>query len=133
MPVYQYRGYKADGASATGIVDAESPKVARLKLRKDGVFPTEMAEQEGAIRGVSGRSETATGTSLGRGQTLTVTDVALMTRQLATLLVAGLPLVDALGVLMDQTEKKAIKGLIADVRESIRGGASYSEIGRAHV
>ena len=48
MPVYQYRGYKADGGSATGIVDAESPKVARLKLRKDGVFPTEMAEQEGA-------------------------------------------------------------------------------------
>jgi general secretion pathway protein F len=56
---------------------------------------------------------------------LTVTDVALMTRQLATLLVAGLPLVDALGVLMDQTEK-TIKGLIADVREAIRGGASYS-------
>ncbi len=53
MPVYQYRGYKADGAAATGIVDAESPKVARLKLRKDGVFPTEMAEQEGATRGMS--------------------------------------------------------------------------------
>ena len=41
-----------------------------------------------------------------RSPVLTVTDVALMTRQLATLLVAGLPLVDALGVLMDQTEKK---------------------------
>ncbi len=47
MPVYQYRGYKTDGGSATGIVDAESPKVARLKLRKVGVFPTEMVEQEG--------------------------------------------------------------------------------------
>jgi len=129
MPVYQYRGYKADGAAATGIVDAESPKVARLKLRKDGVFPTEMAEQEGATRGMSSRSEPASGASLGhRSQILTVTDVALMTRQLATLLVAGLPLVDALGVLMDQTEKKAIKGLIADVREAIRGGASYSAV-----
>ena len=129
MPVYQYRGYKADGAAATGIVDAESPKVARLKLRKDGVFPTEMAEQEGATRGMSSRSEPASGPSLGhRSQILTVTDVALMTRQMATLLVAGLPLVDALGVLMDQTEKKAIKGLIADVREAIRGGASYSAV-----
>jgi general secretion pathway protein F len=128
MPVYQYRGYKADGAAATGIVDAESPKVARLKLRKDGVFPTEMAEQEGATRGIVSRAESATGASLGRSQILTVTDVALMTRQLATLLVAGLPLVDALGVLLDQTEKKAIKGLIADVREAIRGGASYSAI-----
>ena len=59
---------------------------------------------------------------------LTVTDVALMTRQLATLLVAGLPLVDALGVLMDQTEKKSVKGLLADVREAIRGGASFSAV-----
>src|SRR6476620_2584211 len=87
-----------------------------------------MAEQEGATRAIATRSEPAPGAGHGRSQTLTVTDVALMTRQLATLLVAGLPLVDALGVLMDQTEKKAIKGLIADVREAIRGGASYSAV-----
>ena len=119
MPVYQYRGYKADGASATGIVDAESPKVARLKLRKDGVFPTEMAEQEGATKTVIAHSSSGLIPGVARSPVLTVTDVALMTRQLATLLVAGLPLVDALGVLMDQTEKKAIKGLLADVREAI--------------
>jgi general secretion pathway protein F len=128
MPVYQYRGYKADGASATGIVDAESPKVARLKLRKDGVFPTEMAEQEGATKTVIAHSSSGLILGVARSPVLTVTDVALMTRQLATLLVAGLPLVDALGVLMDQTEKKAIKGLLADVREAIRGGASYSAV-----
>lgn len=128
MPVYQYRGYKADGASATGIVDAESPKVARLKLRKDGVFPTEMTEQEGASRSISTRSGAGPIAGVGRSPALTVTDVALMTRQMATLLVAGLPLVDALGVLMDQMDKKAIKGLLADIRESIRGGASYSAV-----
>lgn len=127
MPVYQYRGYKADGASATGIVDAESPKVARLKLRKDGVFPTEMAEQEGAKPAVT-RPGSGPVAGVGRSPALSVTDVALMTRQLATLLVAGLPLVDALGVLMDQMEKRSIKGLIADIREAIRGGASYSAV-----
>ena len=42
----------------------------------------------------------------------------MMTRQLATLLVAGLPLVDALGVLVDQTEKKPVKSLLADIREA---------------
>ena len=128
MTVYQYRGYKADGASATGIVDAESPKVARLKLRKDGVFPTEMAEQEGATKTVIPRSSSGVIAGVARSPVLTVSDVALMTRQLATLLVAGLPLVDALGVLMDQTEKKGVKGLLADVREAIRGGASYSVV-----
>jgi general secretion pathway protein F len=127
MPVYQYRGYKADGASATGIVDAESPKVARLKLRKDGVFPTEMAEQEGA-KPIITRAGSGPVAGVGRSPALSITDVALMTRQLATLLVAGLPLVDALGVLMDQTEKRSIKGLLADIRESIRGGASYSAV-----
>ena len=127
MPVYQYRGYKADGASATGIVDAESPKVARLKLRKDGVFPTEMAEHEGA-KAIVARSGSGPVAGVGRSPALSVNDVALMTRQMATLLVAGLPLVDALGVLMDQTEKKSVKGLLADVREAIRGGASYSAV-----
>lgn len=127
MPVYQYRGYKADGASATGIVDAESPKVARLKLRKDGVFPTEMAEQEGA-KAIVARSGSGPVAGVGRSPALSVTDVALMTRQMATLLVAGLPLVDALGVLMDQTEKRSVKGLLADIREAIRGGASYSAV-----
>jgi general secretion pathway protein F len=127
MPVYQYRGYKADGGSATGIVDAESPKVARLKLRKDGVFPTEMAEQEGA-KPIVARSGSGPVAGVGRSPALSVNDVALMTRQMATLLVAGLPLVDALGVLMDQTEKKSVKGLLADLRESIRGGASFSAV-----
>lgn len=128
MPVYQYRGYRADGGSATGIVDAESPKVARLKLRKDGVFPIEMDEQFGARPVVSARTDREAVSGGSRFAVLTVNDVALMTRQLATLLVAGLPLVDALGILMDQMEKKSTKALLADVREAIRGGASCSAV-----
>jgi general secretion pathway protein F len=126
MPVYQYRGYKQDGGSATGIVDAESPKVARLKLRKDGVFPTEMSEQ-GTAGQVTAASQTSTGSpSVGGRSALSPGDIAMMTRQLATLLVAGLPLVDALGVLLEQTDKKSVKAILADIREEIRGGKSYS-------
>ncbi|HEY6086018.1 MAG TPA: type II secretion system inner membrane protein GspF [Nitrospira sp.] len=126
MPVYQYRGYKTDGGTATGIIDAESPKVARLKLRKDGVFPTEMAEQGTAGAETSASPAGITPQPAGGRSVLTTTDVAMLTRQLATLLVAGLPLVEALGVLLDQTDKKAVKSLLADVREEIRGGKSYS-------
>jgi len=128
MPVYQYRGYRADGGAATGIVDAESSKVARLKLRKDGVFPTEIEEHESAITSSPAHAGGSQISWSGRSATLTVNDVALMTRQMATLLVAGLPLVDTLGVLMDQSEKKTIKSLLADIREAIRGGASYSAV-----
>lgn len=127
MPVYQYRGFKADGGAATGIVDAESPRLARQKLRKDGVFPTEMAEQGGAPT-TAGAASVTTHYTASRGQALSTTDVAMMTRQLATLLVAGLPLVDALGVLIDQVDKKPIKGMLAEIREEIRSGKACSVV-----
>ncbi len=131
MPVYQYRGFRNDGGSATGIIDAENAKVARLKLRKDGVFPTDVIEQSTATRPQSGSH--ATGAyRLGRFPSLSASDLALMTRQFATLLVAGLPLVDALGVLVDQAEKKPIKALFADIREQIRGGKSLSTVLEVH-
>ena len=128
MPVYHYKGYRNDGGAATGIIDAESPKVARVKLRKVGVFPTDMVEQGSATAssttGIPGRSSAG----IGRSPALSTNDVAMMTRQLATLLVAGLPLVEALGVMVDQAEKKSVKSLMADIREELRGGASYSAV-----
>ncbi|TKS59884.1 MAG: type II secretion system protein GspF [Nitrospira sp.] len=128
MPVYQYRGYRNDGGAATGIVDAENVKVARLKLRKEGVFPTDVEEQgQTSARHPEGSRIRATHT-LGRSAALTSNDLALMTRQFATLLVAGLPLVEALGVLVDQAEKKPVKALFADIREQIRGGKSLSAV-----
>ena len=127
MPVYQYRGYRNDGGSAAGIIDAENAKIARLKLRKDGVFPTDVVEQPGAAV----RSQENTGSTAvyrpGRFPSLSANDLALMTRQFATLLVAGLPLVDALGVLVDQAEKKPVKALFADIPSAI---ANTVEIAR---
>lgn len=128
MPVYQYQGYRSDGGAATGIIDAENVKVARLKLRKEGVYPTDVVEQ-GQAPGRSREKTTGrTERSVGRSATLSSTDLALMTRQFATLLVAGLPLVEALGVLVEQAEKKPIKALLADVREQIRGGKALSAV-----
>jgi general secretion pathway protein F len=128
MPVYHYKGYRNDGGAATGIIDAESPKVARVKLRKVGVFPTDMVEQGSAVAGSATGSPGRSTAGIGRSPALSTTDVAMMTRQLATLLVAGLPLVEALGVMVDQAEKKSVKSLMADIREEIRGGASYSAV-----
>jgi general secretion pathway protein F len=128
MPVYQYRGYRADGGAATGIVDAESVKVARLKIRKEGVFPTDVVEQGLTSARRSGTTRISVTPALGRSASLTSNDLALMTRQFATLLVAGLPLVEALGVLVDQAEKKPIKSLVADIREQIREGKSLSAV-----
>ncbi len=128
MPVYQYQGYRSDGGATTGIIDAENVKVARLKLRKEGVYPTDVVEQnQPSVRPQEqGRSTTARTT--GKSSVLSATDLSLLTRQFATLLVAGLPLVDALGVLVDQAQKKPIKALLADIREQIRGGKALSVV-----
>jgi general secretion pathway protein F len=85
-----------------------------------------MSEQ-GTAGQVTAASQTSTGSpSVGGRSALSPGDIAMMTRQLATLLVAGLPLVDALGVLLEQTDKKSVKAILADIREEIRGGKSYS-------
>jgi general secretion pathway protein F len=128
MPVYQYRGYRNDGGSAAGIVDAENVKVARLKLRKEGVFPTDVVEQgqPSARQQEEGHARTIHRT--GRSAVLSANDLALLTRQFATLLVAGLPLVEALGVLVEQAEKKSTKALLAEIREQVRGGKALSAV-----
>jgi general secretion pathway protein F len=122
MPVYKYKGLNQTGKSTAGIIDADSSKSARLKLRKTGIFPTEITEdrQAGAEAGLS-LSRSRAGTAI-----LSAQDRAVLTRQLGTLLVAGLPLVEALGVLIEQSAKKSVQGLLADVREQIREGKALS-------
>jgi general secretion pathway protein F len=128
MPVYQYRGYRNDGGSAAGIVDAENVKVARLKLRKEGVFPTDVVEQGQPSARQHEGGQTRTTLRTGHSATLSAHDLALLTRQFATLLVAGLPLVEALGVLVEQADKKPTKALLAEIREQVRGGKALSAV-----
>lgn len=122
MPVYQYRGLRGGGKTAAGIVDAESPKVARLKLRKGGVFPIEVIEQNQTINATGG----VVALPGGRRATLHAQDLAILTRQLGTLLMAGLPLVEALGILIEQAETKPAQTLLSDIREQIREGGALS-------
>ncbi len=125
MPVYHYKGLRSDGGSAAGIVDADSVRGARLKLRQGGVFPTELREQASV-----GWTPAELAERLRQGQSrsriLSQSDLALTTRQFATLLVAGLPLVEALGILVEQVEKKPMQSLFADIREQVRGGKALS-------
>lgn len=120
MAVFEYRGVGADGRPAKGIVDAESARAARAKLRKDGIFPTEVRE-ESAGRSLAGRP--------GRraGRRVSATDLAVTTRQLATLVGAAVPLVESLRALADQVEHPTLKPVLARVRERVNEGASLAD------
>ncbi|HET6369803.1 MAG TPA: type II secretion system inner membrane protein GspF [Nitrospiria bacterium] len=118
MAVFEYKGVTADGRSTSGIIDADSPKSARSKLRQTGIFPTEVVEGEGTDQARPSRR--------GFGEWVTLQDIAIMTRQLATLLSAGIPLMEALGALTEQVEKGELKRVVAQVREAVREGSSLS-------
>ncbi|MCK6556712.1 type II secretion system inner membrane protein GspF [Candidatus Binatia bacterium] len=129
MPVYAYKGLNNSGRAVSGIVDADNPKGARFKLRRDGIFPTDVVEQEReAQKGVA-----AAGFTLGQlFERITPQDLALLTRQLATLVGAGLPLVDCLSALIDQVENARTKRILSQVREQVTEGMSLADALKAH-
>jgi len=131
MPVYAYKGLNAQGRAITGIVDADSPKGARIKLRRDGVFPTDLTEQQRQAK----TTTTAVGDSVSLAwftERISPQDLALVTRQLATLVGAGLPLVDCLSALIEQVENARIKRVLSQVREQVTEGLSLADALQAH-
>jgi general secretion pathway protein F len=138
MPVYAYKGLTSEGKNVAGVIDADSPKGARLKLRRTGVFPTDLnedrARRETSSAGVAGES----GLQLAQinfGQLferITPQDLALMTRQLATLVGAGLPLVECIGALIEQIDNARMKRTLSQVREQVIEGRALADALRDH-
>jgi len=127
VAVFAYRGVDAAGKKVAGVRDAESAKALRLVLRKDGVLVTEVLEESQA-RKKSAR-EVDFKKMLRRVSTL---DVAVATRQLATLLKSGIPLVEALTALIDQLEQPDLKLALTQIRDRVNEGTSLNEAMRAH-
>jgi len=125
VPVYTYRGVSEAGKAVRGFVDAESDRSARAKLRRDGVFLTELA----ATAGADVRRDSASPRRLSFEVFRRVggTDQAIATRQLATLIGAGIPLVEALGALTEQVENTRLKSAISRVRDRVNEGASLAD------
>lgn len=125
MPVYEYQGLTVAGKAVSGMIDADTAKGARLKLRNTGVFPTDLTE--GGSAGTKGLFAVKA-----RAEAISLKEQALLTRQLGTLLTAGLTLVDSLSALIDQIEKANIKGVMADIRERVREGSALSKALECH-
>lgn len=127
MPVYAYRGVTQAGKSAKGFVDADSPRAARAKLRRDGVYPTDLSESAAGPARTERPRAGARKLSLASLRRVSTLDIALATRQLATLVGAGIPLVEALGALTEQVESSRLKGLVGSVRDRVNEGAALAD------
>ena len=135
MPVFEYTGLTEAGKNVRGIRDAESSKVLRQLLRKDGVYLTEArAAEAGAVVGEqkTGLSrEVDVGAMLGFAG-VSAQDLAIATRQLATLIGAGIPLVEALTALVDQIEQPRLKRIMGVVKQKVNEGSSLADALREH-
>jgi general secretion pathway protein F len=126
MPVYEYKGVTAQGKKVSGVQDGESLKAVKTKLKKEGVIVLEISE--GSSMRAAGRSSV----SFTFGNRVKLTDLANATRQLAVLLSSGLPLMDALSVMVEQEETAALKAALSSVRDAVREGSSLADALKAN-
>ncbi len=129
MPVYRYKGLDSQGKGVKGIIDAETPKAARQKLRSQRIFPKELVEERGGRGSAPERPGLDLSQYFGR---VKPQEIAIMTRQLATLVGANLPVVSALTALSEQVESDLLKRVITQVRERVNEGSSLAEAMRRY-
>jgi len=134
MAIYEYRAIAKSGKSTKGVIDADSPATARRKLRDQDLFPTSVAEATGAraATGLPGQNgaaapEAALPKRAFDFSRVSVRDLALMTRQFAVLLQAGMPLVESLSALIDQTSRVRLQRAIYDIRDKVKAGNSLAD------
>ena len=128
MAVFEYQGFDAGGKAVKGIIDAEGVKSARSKLRKQGVFPTEIDEQSSGRKATKGKGlniEVDFGKLFGGG--VSVGQIATMTSQLSTLIGAGIPMVEALTAMIDQVDNESLRVILAEVRDKVNEGDSLAK------
>ncbi len=128
MPIYEYKGLTTAGKNVKGIQDAESKAALRSHLQGKGIFVTEVFEGKGATKSADNRDIDFKRML----QFVTLRDIAVFTRQLATLLRAGIPLVESLNALSDQTEKEEFQRVLSDVRRQVNEGSSLANALRSH-
>lgn len=114
MPVYNYKAINDKGESVKGVISAESVKIASDKLRKGGIYLSSIKEATGARR--SSLSLPWSGVS--------ISELAVMTRQFSTLISSGLPLETSLVALYEQTDDQKLKEILSQVRSRVSEGSS---------
>lgn len=128
MAVFEYRGILVStGKPTKGFRDAENAKSLRGSLRKDGILLTVATETKAKAAQEGGKKKL-----FNFGGRASPADIAVMTRQLATLIGAGIPLFESLTALIDQVEQESIKTALREVREKVREGTSFAKALEAH-
>ncbi len=127
MAIFEYQAIaKTTGKTVKGVIDADTAASARRKLREQGLSPTEVAETFARTGSKNTDDEPSA-----RGR-VKFREIAMMTRQLAVLLQAGMPVIEALGAMLDQTSNGRLRRTIYDVRGKVNEGSTLADALKAH-
>ncbi|MBN2724130.1 MAG: type II secretion system inner membrane protein GspF [Deltaproteobacteria bacterium] len=125
MPVFQYKCVDTAGKPVSGSKEADSEKALRASLRKEGLFLQEYKKSTEKGKGLQREIE------IGFLNTVSVADIALITRQLATLLRASVPLTESLAAISEQLandkKRRKLSNIISEVKRSVNEGLSLAE------
>ncbi len=119
MPLFHYRAKDRQGRSVAATIEAEDIRTAAKILREKGYFISELKEPG------KGLQAEISIPGLERGPSLK--DIAIFSRQLATMISAGLPIVQAIAILERQTENKKFKKILKEIRTDVEGGSNFSD------
>lgn len=135
MPIFQYKAFASGGAVTTGVVDADTPREARSKLRRENLLVSDLKEVRGRGKSRAGRGgkqgwldrlrQARTSSSGPSGRDLDI--VAGITRQLGTLLGSGIPLAEALKAVIEQAEQRKTEEVFREIRERINQGSGLGD------
>ena len=136
MPLYAWKGLTAAGKATSGTRESDGPKALRQALRKESIFISEVREVVGGKQAKQALG--SGGSSAGKGlrrevdikgmfERVRTRDVAVFTRQMATLLHAGIPLAEAMGALAEQADNKKLQMILAGIRQKVNEGGSFAD------
>jgi general secretion pathway protein F len=120
MPTFRYRAVSAAGDTVEGAMDAADRSVVVNRLRDQGHFPLKVEQGDASAQSILHKE-------LFGSRRISLRDISVSTRELSTLLKAGLPLDRALRVLIDVAENATVRDMQSRVLESVQGGASLAD------
>lgn len=117
MPTFRYKGYKQDGRDCSGIISADNQRDARGRLKSDGILAT-LVEEDNPAAASAGRLSFRRGAG--------IAEIALMTRRLATLIGASMPIYEAATTLMEQERPGELRSVLSRVRDRLAEGSGLA-------
>jgi general secretion pathway protein F len=124
VPIFEYKAVDGANKVKKGIIDADTTRDARQKLKKDKLFVTDIKEAKSKQkRGIKIRGVTGVETP----NKQRTEQIAAVTRQMASLLQAGIPLAEALRMVIEQAPDKKIESTFRDIREKVTQGMPFGD------